>query len=130
MRIKEYFKDELNIHSNFEIIFKENIYPSISICLPEITVTIVHREDWNIIYQLSHEMMHLCFAENMGFFVGRQQLIWIEEIVCEAYSIYSLKKHAQDETKKWFGYLYDDFYIRMGIAHEIDIENILSFRKM
>lgn len=23
--IKEYFKDELNIHSNFEIIFKENI---------------------------------------------------------------------------------------------------------
>lgn len=122
--IKEYIKDELNIHSNFEIIFKENIYPSISICPPKITVAIVHGEDWNIIYQLSHEMMHLCFAENMNFFIGSQQFIWVEEIVCEAYSIYSLKKHAQDEMKKWFGYLYDDFYIRMGIAHEIEIENI------
>lgn len=68
---------------------------------------------WNLIYQASHEMLHLAFLENNNF-KNHINTNWVEEIVCEGFSIYCLKCFAREEHLQWFGYLKPDFYLCNG----------------
>ena len=65
---------------------------------------------WNLVYQFSHEYLHYMFQiHSKG--QNKDDSRWIEEIVCEAFSIYCLTLYCIEEGRYWHGYLYHNFYI-------------------
>lgn len=115
--IKDYLCKELDIKNKIQFEYADLNAPQ---CSPEIgKIQIVRRQNWNEIYQLSHELLHISFYEHNENTLAKD-CIWIEEIVCEAYSIMCLERFARDERIQWVGYLYDDFYIRNGNVNNVD----------
>lgn len=115
--IEDYLCKELDINYEIQIEYADLNVP---MCYPDKgKIQIVRRQNWNEIYRLSHEFLHISFYEhNENTFA--KECIWIEEIVCEAYSIMCLERFARNERIQWFGYLYNDFYIRNGNVNDVD----------
>ena len=127
--------DILSVTSNFSINFKQynagiDIYPSINFSTNPFLITIYLMEYWNCIYQVSHELLHLAFYEHKHISknyntVSCINVMWIEEIVCEAFSIFCLEKYAFSQYKYWRGYLNKKFYILNGnIKNQAEINTI------
>ncbi len=116
--IKDYLCKELDINGAIQLEYADLNAPC---CCPEIRkIQIVRKQNWNDIYQLSHELLHISFYEhNENNFA--EECIWIEEIVCEEYSIMCLERFAGDERIQWFGYLDNDFYIKNGNVNNVEI---------
>lgn len=108
---------ELHISNEIQLEYIDSNTP---VCCPEIKkVKIVKKQNWNDVYQLSHELLHMSFYEHNGN-SNHNECIWIEEIVCEAYSIMCLERFSQHERIQWFGYLDNEFYIRNGNVSTVD----------
>lgn len=84
--------------------------------------------DWRETYQLSHELLHQVFFVNNR--IKRADVMWIEEIVCESFSIFCLLYFELDDIDKWFGYLYPDFYrIFCGVHSVRSVDSIEILNK-
>lgn len=115
--IKKCLCKELNISSDIQMEYIDSNAP---VCCPtKQKVQIVRRQDWNDVYQLSHELLHIAFYQHNGN-TSLDEFVWVEEILCEAFSIFCLEKFCQDEKRQWFGYLLEDFYIRNGNVDKAD----------
>ena len=68
------------------------------------------KDGWRSIYQFSHEALHLSFFDHNNHFIS-DDFLWIEEIVCEAFSIYCLEQFVVNEKKDWKYLLYEECYI-------------------
>ena len=96
--IEDYLCKELDINYEIQIEYADLNVP---MCYPDKgKIQIVRRQNWNEIYRLSHELLHISFYEhNENTFA--KECIWIEEIVCEAYSIMCLERFARNERIQW-----------------------------
>lgn len=108
----------LNIKSILQISIvdytAENNSPELSWNGKNVKIKLINvHQYWNLIYQASHEMLHLAFLENNNF-INYSDTTWVEEIVCEGFSLYCLKCFAKEEYLQWFGYLKPDFYLSNG----------------
>lgn len=83
---------------------------------PALFVGLKHPYNWNEVYQLSHELLHAAFYKYNGCMPC--EYLWIEEIVCEAFSIYCIEKYCHSEKIYWFGYLSQNYYILNGNVSE------------
>lgn len=129
-KIIELIKNDLKISSNVIVSVKsDGRNPCLHIENHKNIIEIIDSDDWNLIYQVSHELMHLCFYENRKFSKQNKQLIFVEEIVCEAYSICNLRKYAMNEYIKWVGYLHEDMYKKCCEAKDIQLESIEELNK-
>ena len=75
------------------------------------SIRINKMNNWKEIYQFSHEALHLSFFEHTNGMAPRD-VMWIEEILCEAFSLYCVELLCKDEIIDWCGYYKRDFYIR------------------
>lgn len=108
---------ELHIDNEIQLEYIDSNTP---VCCPEIRkVKIVKNQNWNDVYQLSHELLHMSFYEHNGN-ITLNECMWIEEMVCEAYSIMCLERFSQHERIRWFGYLDNEFYIKNGNVSTAD----------
>lgn len=73
------------------------------------TIDIGNCEYWNQVYQLSHELLHAAFNEKCHG-TNKVKYRWIEEILCEAFSIYCLKQFCRDDYQSWKLYLHPYMY--------------------
>ena len=92
---------------SFQLIYKREGDPEVD--WENRIIYIEETNDWRKIYQFSHEALHLSFFDHNNQ-IHVPELNWIEEVVCEAFSIYCLTKYADDERINWCGYLWADFY--------------------
>ena len=84
--------------------------------------------DWRETYQLSHELLHQVFFVNNR--IKRADVMWIEEIVCESFSIFCLLCFELDDIDKWVGYLHPDFYcIFCGVQPVRSVDSIEILNK-
>ena len=67
--------------------------------------------DWREIYQFAHEALHFSFFQHTNG-TTTEDVAWIEEVVCEAFSIYCVELLCQTERNYWLGYRERDLYIR------------------
>lgn len=108
--IKDLICEELKIDRN---IYIEEVKDEISPYYDGNKIVLVTTgEDWKTTYQMSHELMHVAFDKYNN--PNKLNTIWIEEIVCEAFSLYCLKKYRGRgiDSIKWSGYFKKDFYIK------------------
>ena len=92
---------------SFKLEYRDNCGPEI--LLKERIIHINNTNDWREIYQFAHEVLHLSFWDHTG--EGNVwEVNWIEEIVCESFSIYCLCSFADAERINWCGYLFPNFY--------------------
>ena len=77
--------------------------------LADRTIHISKTDDWREVHQFAHEVMHLSFAEHTNH-IHDPDLIWIEEIVCTAFSIYCIDYLCQLEFRLWKPYLNNNVY--------------------
>lgn len=133
--ISKEIKEKLQINAKSIINYKEDYdstkdSPFIKINPRLSQITICFTGKWNDTYQLSHEILHLFFAENNNFNMNADTT-WVEEIVCEAFSIYCLSIYENDAlydlyiNNTWSGMLLSDFYFKAGVLCKKDmIKNI------
>ena len=112
--IKEKISCVLNIDKDIGLNYVEATSPCYSPY--EKTIQIVKSRFWNEVYQLSHELLHAAFYKYNGCMPC--EYLWIEEIVCEAFSIYCIEKYCHSEKIYWFGYLLENYYILNGNVSE------------
>ena len=104
----------LNVDDDISLEYVEDKMPSY---VPhEKRIQIVKELYWNEVYQLSHELLHAAFYKYNGCMPC--EYLWIEEIVCEAFSIYCIEKYCHSEKIYWFGYLSQNYYILNGNVSE------------
>lgn len=138
--ISKEIKEKLQMNAKSIINYKENHdstmdSPFININQNMSKITICFTGKWNDTYQLSHELLHLFFAENNNFNMNTDTT-WVEEIVCEAFSIYCLSIYENANlydlkaTSTWFGMWSQDFYLKAVALCEKDMIGDISLEEL
>lgn len=94
--------------NSFEIKYQHNKNPRVYPYRRVIYISQTH--NWKEIYQFAHEALHLSFFDHNNQ-CYTENINWVEEIVCEAFSLYCLINFAKDECRSWYGYMSPGFYI-------------------
>lgn len=97
------------------IIEEESKYPYIN--YEDKQIHIIQTNDWRIVYQLSHELLHYAFMIYSEYL--DTNYIWFEEILCEAFSIYCLEQFCDRDYDSWYHYLSPNmYYLEKFVTHE------------
>lgn len=126
--IKYQIEGLLQLTKQYTIIYEDSCENA-----PYIHNTTIHIgkcEHWNQIYQLSHELLHAAYSENNSKIID---YMYIEEILCEAFSIYCLKRFCRDEYVLWKSYLTPYMYYCNGYTKSREIissEGITSIQEL
>ena len=122
----------LDLHNKYNICIKDSSEGVPVFKSDTNTILIANCDYWNQVYQLSHEFLHAAFNEHCK---GKNisNYCWIEEILCEAFSIHCLKRFCKPEFPYWKLYLRPYMYYLNGNCSTREIvssEGINTIQKL